>query len=332
VTPGGTRILRRSEVAQLLTLPDCITAVESAFRLLGEGKVALPGILGMHVGEGGFHIKAAVMDAGRAYFAAKSNANFPDNPRLRGLPAIQGTVSLCDASNGYPLALMDSIEITILRTAAATAVAARHLARADSAAITICGCGNQGRAQLRALRHVLPRLQRAYAFDQDPARARAFAAEMSPALGMPVEPTDDLPRAVASSDVCVACTPSRTAYLGRGMVRLGTFVAGVGADNPEKSELDPSLLAAGKVVVDSLAQASTIGDLHHAIAAGAMTVHDVHAELADVVAGRKAGRTSDAEITVFDSTGIAVEDVAAAIVVYERAAERRMGLVVDFAA
>lgn len=329
---AGTRILRRSDVAGLLSLEECIRAVEAAFRLLGEGKIGVPGILGMHVANGGFHIKAATMDGGRGYFAAKTNANFPGNPQRAGLPAIQGTVCLCDAENGYPLALMDSIEITLLRTAAASAVAARHLARRDPKVITICGCGNQGSVQLHAIYKTFPGLQHAFVFDIDESRAHGLAARMQTAIAIPVEAVRDLRSAVAASNICVTCTPSRKEYLDRGCVRRGAFIAAVGADNPEKSELSPSLLAASKVVVDALQQASTIGDLHHAITAGAMTADRVYAELAEIVAGKKPGRTNDDEIIVFDSTGLAIQDVAAAIVVYERAVAQDIGLNVDFAA
>ena len=134
----------------------CIEAVEHAFRLHGESRAEPPGILAMHATEGSFHIKAGILDLGRRYFAAKTNANFPGNPARFRLPTIQGVVLLADADQGSPLALMDSAEITALRTGAATAVAAKHLARADASVATVCGCGLQGRAQLRALAAVRP--------------------------------------------------------------------------------------------------------------------------------------------------------------------------------
>jgi alanine dehydrogenase len=138
-----TLSLSRSEVARLLSLDECIAAVEEAFRLQGEGRLQTPGILAMPSTGGGFHVKAAVM--GR-WFAAKINGNFSGNPARFGLPAIQGMIYLADAVNGAPLAVMDSVEITILRTGAATAIAAKHLARGDSRVVTICGCGHQGLA------------------------------------------------------------------------------------------------------------------------------------------------------------------------------------------
>src|SRR5258707_14413751 len=125
---NGTLLLSRDEVERLLTPDACIEAIEDAFRQLAEGKVPPPGILGMHAGEGSFHVKAGFLTLDRPYFAAKLNANFPQNGAKHGLPTIQGAVILCDAANGVPLAIMDSMSITALRTAAATALAARHLA------------------------------------------------------------------------------------------------------------------------------------------------------------------------------------------------------------
>jgi alanine dehydrogenase len=331
MTPAGTLLLRRGEVARLLSLAECIAAVEEGFRLQGEGRIAPPVMLGMHVSGGGFHIKAAAIDGTRAYFAAKLNGNFPGNRERCGLPAIQGVIVLCDAENGSPLAVMDSIEITILRTGAATAVAAKHLARADSKFATICGCGNQGRIQLRALASVLP-IMRAYAFDRDPLMAASFAREMAAELGFSVEAVADVTAAVSASDVCMTCTPSQEFFITAGAVKPGTFIAAVGADNPRKQEIQPELLARAKVVVDSLEQCATIGDLHHALGQGVMTRGSVHAELAEVVAGTKPGRTSDEEITIFDSTGVALEDVAAAVVVYERAVREGVGSGIEFAA
>jgi len=327
VTPA--LVLTRSDVQALLGYDDCIAAVESAFRLHAEGRSLPPGVLGVPSREGGFHVKAAGLDLGRLYFAAKTNANFSDNPSRRGLPAIQGVVVLCDGDDGRLLAVMDSIELTVRRTAAATAVAARRMARPDSETVTVCGCGQQGRAHLRALARVLT-LRRAYAFDRDPAAARSFADDMKAELGLDVTPVTDLAGVMRESDVCVTCTPSRRPFLRREHVRSGTFVAAVGADSPDKQELDPQLLAAGVLVVDVLEQCAAFGELHHALEAGAMARADVHAELADVIGGRKPGRRSRDEITVFDSTGTALEDVAAAAVVYERAAAAGLGRSVVF--
>jgi ornithine cyclodeaminase/alanine dehydrogenase-like protein (mu-crystallin family) len=158
-----------------------------------------------------------------------------------------------------------------------------------------------------------------YAVDRQRENAQRFAREMSSELGVEVIASNDLAAVARLSDICVTCTPAREAILGVDDVAPGTFVAGVGADNPNKQELDPALLARSAVVVDILEQAVTSGDLHHAIAAGVMTRADVRAELGEVVAGRKRGRLDDDEIVIFDSTGTALQDVAAAAAVYEKA-------------
>jgi len=328
--PKGTLLLRRKEIAELLSLDECIAAVEQAFRLYAEGKSLPPGILGVPANEGGFHIKAAELKLGRSYFAVKTNGNFFQNQQRFGMPNIQGIILLSDGENGYPLALMDSIEITILRTGAATAVAAKYLARPDATVATICGCGNQGRVQLRALARVR-RLERVHAYDIDAEQAEQFAGELSDELGIAVRAVRELAEAVRQSDICVTCTPSRSLFLKREDVAPGTFIAAVGADSPEKQELDPALVASSKIVVDILEQCATIGELHHALEKGLLTRADVHAELGKVIAGHKPGRTSREEVILFDSTGTALQDAAAAAMVYEKAVHAGRGITLDFA-
>jgi ornithine cyclodeaminase/alanine dehydrogenase-like protein (mu-crystallin family) len=315
----GTLLLCRAEVERLLTPGICIAAVEDAFRRLAEGGMPPPGILGMHAVDGSFHVKAGFLTLDRPYFAAKLNANFPQNGARHGLPTIQGAVILSDAANGAPLAVMDSIGITALRTAAASAVAAKYLAREACDTALIVGCGGQARAQLQALLCVR-KPRRVLAYDQDENRAKAFAAEMSA-----VTAVSDLDAAALQSDLIVTCTTARQFILRRDSIRPGTFIAAVGADSEHKQEIDPVLMAAAKVVTDLTEQACTIGDLHHAIAAGAMSREGVHAELAEVVAGRKPGRERSDEIIVFDSTGTGLQDVAAAIAVYREALRERVG-------
>ncbi|MDT4894964.1 MAG: hypothetical protein QOH25_41 [Acidobacteriota bacterium] len=328
----GTLLLKRTEIAALLGIEECIAAVEEVFKLYAEGQTMPPGILGLHARDGGFHIKAALLDLNqKTYFAAKTNANFPQNMERFGLPLIQGVIVLCDGEKGYPLALMDSTEITIIRTGAATAVAAKYLARSDATVATICGCGNQGGVSLRAITKVR-RLQKVFAYDRDEAQAKRFASEFSDALGIEVQAVRDLARAVGQSDICVTCTPSKRFFIKREDVKPGTFIAAVGADSPEKQELEPTLLKGNKIVADILEQCATIGELHHAIEMGLVNREDVYAELGDVIAGKKAGRTSDEEIIIFDSTGTALQDVVAAAIVYERAVSAGTGVRLNFGA
>ncbi len=329
-TPASaTLLLSRSDVAAVVDPESCIAAVEAAFRAHAEGRARGPASLGVMTEDGSYHVKAAGLRGTPGYFVAKTNANFPDNPTRHGLPTIQGVVVLCDGSNGRLLALMDSMEITVLRTAAASAVAARYLARPDSKVATLCGCGAQSAAQLRALSRVLP-LRRVIAFDLKPGRVGALAEDLGRDTELRVEAGTELAAALAASDIVVTCTSSHIPFLRREDIRPGTFIAAVGADNPGKSEIEPPLMAAATVAADILDQCATSGDLHHAIAACVMTRADVHAELADLVTGRKPGRQQADEITLFDSTGTALQDVAAATLAYERALAAGRGRPFDF--
>ena len=322
---GMTRILTQSDVATLLTMDDCIAAVETVFRDYGEGRIAPPQSLGIHAPNGTFHVKAAAADV----FAAKINANFPRNPRSHGLPTIQGLIIVMDIERGTPLGILDSTLITTLRTAAASAVAAKHLARADARTMTIVGCGIQGQAHIEALLRVRP-IAKVYAFDIDAALSERFARDMQRSLGIDVAQTLSLDDAVAASDIVVTCTPSRSPILDSRHHHSGLFIAAVGADNPEKSELAPELLARSLVVPDILDQAAKMGDLHHALAAGVLTRDAIHGELADVICARVPGRRNDDEVFIFDSTGTALQDVVAASVALSRAVERGVGVEVGF--
>lgn len=316
-----TLILTRADLASVLTADDCLSSVEAAFRDYGEGRTDAPKSVGLHAAAGTFHIKAAMSDV----FAAKINANFPGNPRDHRLPTIQGVIVVMDLAHGTPLAILDSTLITTLRTAAATAVAAKVLARADAATITVVGCGTQGRASLEALLRVRP-IRKAFAYDVDRAAAERFASELQATHGIEVRAAVTLDDAIAESAIVVTCTTARTAFLDARHLHPGLFIAAVGADNPEKQELTPALLRESKVVVDILEQAATMGDLHHALEAGLLQRGDIHGELADVLCGRVPGRQTDDEVFVFDSTGTALQDVAVASLAYARAVQRGAGV------
>jgi ornithine cyclodeaminase/alanine dehydrogenase-like protein (mu-crystallin family) len=315
-------LLSRADVAGLMDFPAYVEAVEAGFRAAAAGKALAPPAAGFNVPGGSYHAKGAALLGD--VVAIKLNGNYPGNPATHGLPTVQGVIYLADAGNGRPLALMDSIEITINRTGAATTLAARHLARPDASVATICGAGVQGRIQLEAIATALP-LQRVHVWDIRPEAAEAMAAAASNELPFEVRATTDLAVATRASDAIVTCTSAQRAFLSADMVRAGTFIAAVGADNPDKQEIDPALLAWSRVVVDSLEQCTEIGDLHHALDAGALTRDHVHADLAEVICGSKPGRCDALEITLFDSTGLGLQDVAAAAAVYRRARKEGRG-------
>ena len=321
-----TLVLSRDDVASVLTPSDCLAAVEAAFRDYGEGRTAAPKSLGFHAPHGTFHIKAALADV----MATKINANFPANPARHQLPTIQGVIVVMDCERGTILAILDSTLITALRTAAATAVAAKYLSRADSKTLAVIGCGTQGRATVEALRDVRP-ISEVLAYDIDPACAARFARELTAQHRVNVRAVASVDEVVRCADIIVTCTPARTPILDAHHLHPGLFIAAVGADNPEKQELTPALLANTTIVADILDQAATMGDLHHALEAGVVRRQDVHGELADVICGRVRGRVNDEETFVFDSTGTALQDVAVAAIAVQRATERQVGLKIALA-
>lgn len=314
-------LLNAHDVEQALDPGACTAAVEAAFRARGLGHPQPGGVLSVSLAAGGFHVKAAALAPDRGYFVAKLNGNFPGNP-ARGLPTIQGLLLLADAGTGTPLAVMDSAALTRLRTAAATAVAADHLARPDADTAAIVGCGAQALDQLTFVHRVRP-LRRALAYDTRPEVAARFAARASAALRIPVIAAPSLDAACRESAIIITCTTAQRPFLGPDLVAPGAFVAAVGADHPEKQELEPALLGAAAVVTDVTAQCAEFGELHHALAAGVVRLHEVRAELGDVVAGTRRGRLDERERVVFDSTGTPIQDAAAAGLVYDQARGRQ---------
>ena len=304
-------------------------AVENAFDLYAKGQVTAPKILGIHINNGGFHIKAGVLTLERTYFAAKTNSNFPDNRKQHGLPTIQGVIIVCDGDNGRPLALMDSMEITIIRTGAATGVAAKYLAKADAKTITICGCGNQGMISLKAIMKVR-QPEKVYAFDIDKDQAEKFCKNFSEKISIIPLAINELKTALRQSEIVVTCTTSKQPFILTEDIMPGTFIAAVGADSEDKQEIESRLIASNKLVVDLAEQCAGIGELHHALQNKQMQVTDVYAGLGEIIAGQKPGRISNEEIIIFDSTGTALQDVAAAAIVYEKALNNGVGMVMDF--
>ena len=317
------RVLDDDDVTRLLDMRSCILEVEQAFRARGAGKLASSSVAGLELVGGSLHAKLGALELSRLYTAAKVNANFPENRARFGLPTIQGLVVLFDGLSGLPLACMDSAPITAARTAAASAVAAKYLALTDASSVTFIGCGTQARAHALALPHVRP-IERVIVFDEDLGSAHKFARELR-ARHLAVEVAASVQDAARAGEIIVTSTPSRQALLNVGDLRDGAFVAAVGADNEHKQEIAPALLRAAAVIVDDLDQCSRIGDLHHALDLDAMRREDIRASLDQVVVGAVPGRVSDKEIIVFDSTGVAIEDVAAAVLVYERAENANAG-------
>jgi alanine dehydrogenase len=311
-------ILGREDLAALLTPGDVIAAVERAFRECAAGRVAALPRTAMPMGRDGVFLAMISALPGLDALGTKL-VTVVDGNLARGLPTIQGTYVLTDPATGAPLALMEAAFLTAIRTGATSALAARHLARPDSRVIACFGAGVQARYQLLCLREVLP-LAEVRVVGRDPRRVAEFARQMRDTLGIPVEVTADRKAAVRGADVVTCATTSpRPVFAGRDL-GPGTHVDAVGNFRPATRELDTVTIRKSRVVVDTYEGAwAEAGDLLIPIKAGAITRRHVRAELAELVAGKRPGRTSPREITVFKSVGYAPEDAVAARLAYDRA-------------
>jgi ornithine cyclodeaminase/alanine dehydrogenase-like protein (mu-crystallin family) len=323
----GLVLLSGRDLRQLLKPAQAIDALRQAYLQLASCRQDKGQSLGFAIDGGSIHVKAGLLPGSRRAFAAKVNVNLPNNWTLRRLPTIQGAVLLVDAIDGRPLAVMESMTLTALRTAAATALAATFGARRGSSVLAVIGCGVQAHYQVEALSACFP-IEAVRVHDIDPARAEGCAAALG-ALFSQSTAVASVAEAVVGADICVTCTTSKTAVLTSEMELSGCFVAAVGADNPEKQEIDPALMARARILVDDLEQCATGGDLAHALRAGLVAREDVCADLAQLVASQAMGRRAADDLVIFDSTGSGIQDVAAAWAAYQAA--RAAGLGARFA-
>jgi alanine dehydrogenase len=303
-------LLSGRDLRRVLRPEALIEALRNTYAALADNRGDQGRSVGFAVEGGSIHVKSGLLPGSHLAFASKVNVNLPENAKLRGLPTIQGIVVVSDARNGRPLAVMDSIALTGIRTAATAALAAQYGARRDSTRAAIIGCGAQAKYQLEALRSVFA-LRTVRVFDIDTARAEAFAATHSKSDCI-VTPAASLRAAVAEADICITCATSKSPVLTEDLDLYGCFVAAVGADNPEKHEIAPGLMRRARILVDDAEACASGGDLNHALRSGVVSKDRVHADLAEFASGRKQARASAEELVIFDSSGSGVQDVAAA--------------------
>jgi len=306
-----TLLIDRDAVKNLINIADTIQVVEEAFREWGEGKGSMPAKAYLHVEHGDFRAMPAALPgcAGMKWVNAH-----PQNPS-QNLPSVMAIIIYNDPDSGYPLAIMDGTEITALRTGAAAAIASKYLARQDSHTLGIIGAGYQAYTQIRAHAELLD-IRSIKVFDISIPAVDKLIRSLP---GYSIKKCT-LEEAVASDILCTL-TPSREPIINRDWVMSGTHINAVGADAEGKEELDPSILREAIVVVDDIRQASTGGEINVPIKKGTYALDEVYGTLSELVVGSKKGRTDNQAITVFDSTGIAIEDLAVAKLVFEKAQE-----------
>ncbi|MDP2120434.1 MAG: ectoine utilization protein EutC [Hoeflea sp.] len=315
------KILTEADLRRAVALDlDAIACVEDAFAALATGDVVMPPILSMAIApfNGEVDVKTAFVP-GIDSFAIKISPGFFDNPKL-GLPSTSGLMVLFSAKTGMLEALLlDNGYLTDVRTAAAGAVAAKHLARADASTACILGAGCQGRLQLKALTLVRP-ITSATIWARDPAKAVEAATEMTQELGIEVRAAQDPAAAVREADIIVTTTPATTPVLMAEWLRPGQHITAMGSDQEHKNEIDPACLArVDPYVPDRLSQTRLMGELRAAIAEGLVDARAEFAELGAIVSGKAPGRISDDAITLADLTGTGVQDTAIATFALARA-------------
>ncbi|MGQ9719770.1 MAG: ornithine cyclodeaminase family protein [Candidatus Jordarchaeum sp.] len=317
-------ILSQEEVKSCLSISDAIKAVTEAHKAFTKGRVELPPVVHLNVEKyrGEVDIKSGfVEDFG--LIGTKIASGFYDNPKL-GLPSGIAVIILMDLKTSIPLAIMDGTYITAIRTGAAGAVAASVLARKDSKRVGVIGAGTQARMQVLALKELFS-LEQVKVYNIRETGSKKYASEMSQRLGIEVKAVSSAKEAVSDVDIVVTVTPSKKTLIMNEWIQEGVHINAIGADAPGKQELDPTIMKRAKIVVDSLKQCREIGEIQHALSQGLIKESDVHAEIGEILIGKKRGRTTEKEITLFDSTGMAVQDIAASNVVYQLAKKRGMG-------
>lgn len=304
-----TLLLSRKEVSALLNMGAVIRAVEQAFGDWAEGRGTMPPKSYLSLEKGDFRAMPAALPGA---VAVKWVNVHPQNPS-RGLATVMAVIIYSDPDTGYPLAVMDATEITAFRTGATAAIAAKYLARRDAHVLGVFGAGRQAYTQILAHAELFD-LREVRVYDVRPEAVQRLIG-LLPQFRLGA----CSPEETAASDIVCTVTPARAPFFKKAWLRPGTHINAIGADAEGKEELEPDVLKGSVVVVDDLRQASSGGEINVPIARGLYSPQEVYTSLGEIVAGQKPGRTDDRAITIFDSTGVAIEDVAISRLVYEQA-------------
>jgi alanine dehydrogenase len=305
----STLLLDKRAVNSLLNMKEVLTTVEQAFRTWGEGKGNMPPKAYLTVEKGDFR----AMPASLTGHAGMKWVNAHPENKSRNLPSVMAVLIYNDPETGYPLAIMDATNITAFRTGAAAAIAAKYLARSDSRSLGIIGAGTQAHTQIIAHSEYF-NLKSINAYDISPGSVEKLASDL-PDFPIRICSIEE----VAASDILCTLTPSRKPVVMNDWISPGTHINAIGADAAGKEELDPQILKRAIVVVDDIKQSSSGGEINVPIQKGIFSINEIHGTLADLVLGKMPCRTDLRDITVFDSTGIAIEDIAVAGLIYEKA-------------
>ncbi|MDP1853701.1 MAG: alanine dehydrogenase [Candidatus Omnitrophota bacterium] len=316
-------ILERSTIEEIVDVRRSITAVEEVFFEYGRNRIQMPPKIYLYLGKyrGDFRAMPAYVEKLDKCVLKWVNVH-PDNKKF-GLPAVMAIIILSDPKNGMPLCIMDGTYATAIRTGAAGAVAAKYLARANSKIIGLIGCGVQARAQLAAISKIFS-FSMIKIWDTSSGYTKKFIDEIN-VPGAEIFKSKAIKECVSGCDIVVTTTPSRKPLIRLEWLKKGAHINAIGADAPGKEELEPRILKNAKIVVDSWEQARHSGEINVPLKKGMITKKDIYADIGEIACGRKSGRASENEITVFDSTGLAIQDVAIADLIYKTALKEKRG-------
>lgn len=326
-----TLLLSRKDVEAVLTMDDCIVAVEGAFAELARGNVNMPqrAAIRVEAHHGLFLGMPAFIGGDINALGLKVVTVYPDNPSKYKIPTIFGTMMLCDVATGRAVAIMDAGYLTAVRTGAASGVASKYLAREDSKICALFGAGGQARKQLEAVQ-VVRKLEKVYVIDKVTETRDRFVREMGDLLGIEVTATDDAENAVREADMIITASSSPTPVFNGDWLKPGTHINNIGSHSPGARELDTTTVKRSKFVADlKEANLAEAGDILIPIEEGAVTADHIYANLGDLVTGAKPGRENDEEITVFKSCGLAIQDVSTAMAVYAAAKAKGIGTEIE---
>ena len=325
-----TILLNQSQVKELTTMKEIIENVETAYEFHAERKVQMPPkeYIFYKKFRGDLRIMPCFV-RGLNESGVKNVNVHPDNPRKYGLPTVMAMIELVDPKTGFPVSVMDGTWITDMRTGAAAGVATKYLARDNSEILGLVGAGVQAATGLEAIMEVMD-IKEVRVSCRTCETRDLFAQKASEKYGIPVKSVDTIKEAVQGADVLLTTTPAREPVVKSKWVSPGTHINAMGADAPGKQELDSHILQKSKIIIDCWDQASHSGEINIPVQEGLVRQSDIHGKIGDVITGSIPGRTSDEEITVFDSTGLAVQDIVTAWNVYEKALQKGIGQKMNF--
>jgi alanine dehydrogenase len=318
--------LTQDEVKQVLDMKNAFEAVENGFREMGNKAIEMPPRVYLHFPKGVLIAMPAYMPNLHAA-GTKLVTVHPGNKKDYNLPAVQAKIVINNPDNGSPLAIMDGTYITALRTGAAGAVGIKYLSREDAEVVGLCGLGVQGRSQIMGLMLVRPKIKKVKIYDIIPEAIEPFIKDMK-AMYPKTEftPAKSAEEATKGSDIIITCTPSPTPFIKGEWLKKGAHVSAIGADTAAKRELETSVIkTVTKRVVDFMPQAFVVGDFANPKEEGVISEKDIYAEIGEIVAGHKKGRTNSDEITLYKATGLAIQDVGTGVKVYELAVKKKIG-------